>query len=136
MTIRHRSRDAMESINGWLLVYLIGSVPVTLFYAAGLAGRFFDYHRGAVAGIFFVLAVPLVLVVLRVPSAPAWNIASLWVGAGSISLILLVGALTADEARLRETGLTMAAIAFISIAWAAVWMMYFLNSDRVSRTFT
>jgi hypothetical protein len=23
VTIRHRSRDAMESINGWLLVYLI-----------------------------------------------------------------------------------------------------------------
>jgi hypothetical protein len=48
----------MKGIGGWLLVYLAGSVPVTLFFAAGLAGRFFDYHWGAVAGIFLVLAVP------------------------------------------------------------------------------
>ena len=125
----------MEGINGWLLVYLIGSVPVTLFYAAGLAGWFFDYHRGLFAGIFVVLAVPLVLLVLKVPSAPAWNIASLWVGAGSISLVVLAGALSADEARLREVGVTLATIAFISIAWAVVWTVYFLTSDRVVRTF-
>ncbi len=99
-------------------------------------GRFFDYHRGAVAAIFLVLAVPLVLIVLRVPSAPAWNIASLWVGAGSISLILLVGALAGDEARLREVAATMAIILFASTAWAIVWTMYFLRSDRVATTFT
>ncbi len=126
----------MEGIKGWLLVYLIGSVPMMLFYAAGLSGRFFDYHLGLVAGIFLVLAVPLVLVVLKLPSAPAWNIASLWVGAGSISLILLAGALSADEARLTEAGVIMAAIVSISIAWAVVWTMYFLSSDRVARTFT
>ena len=126
----------MKSIGGWLLVYLAGSVPVTLFYAAGLAGRFFDYHRGAVAGIFIVLAVPLVLVVLRVPSAPAWNIASLWAGAGSISLILLVAALTVDEARLREVAAIMGIIVFASPAWAAIWTMYFLRSDRVATTCT
>ena len=53
----------MKGIGGWLLVYLAGSTPVTLFYAAGLAGRFFDYHRGAVAGIFLVLAVPLARII-------------------------------------------------------------------------
>ena len=126
----------MNGIGGWLLVYLAGSVPVTLFYAAGLAGRFFDYHRGAVAGIFLVLAVPLVLLVLRVPSAPAWNIASLWIGAGSISLILLVAALSGDEARLTEVVVTMVMIVFASTAWATVWTMYFLRSDRVAGTFT
>ena len=118
-----------------MLIYLAGSVPVTLFYAAGLAGWFFDYHRGAVAAIFFVLAVPIVLVVLRVPSTPAWNIASLWVGAGSILLILLAGALSADETRLREVAATMAIIAFSSTAWATVWTVYFLRSDRVATTF-
>ncbi len=126
----------MEGIKGWLLVYLIGSVPLVVFYAAGLAGRFFDYHLGFVAGIFLVLAVPLVLVVLKLPSAPAWNIASLWVGGGSISLVVLIGALSADEERLREVGLIVAAIVSISIAWAVVWTMYFLTSDRVARTFT
>ena len=126
----------MEDIKGWLLVYLIGSVPLTLFYAAGLSGRFFDYHLGLVAGIFIVLAVPLVLVILKLPSAPAWNIASLWVGAGLISLVVLAGALSADEARLREVGVTVVAIVSISIAWAVAWTMYFLTSDRVARTFT
>ena len=125
----------MEGIGGWLLVYLAGSVPVTLFYAAGVGGWFFDYHRGAVAGIFSLLAAPLVLVLLRVPSAPAWNIGSLWVGTGSILLILLAGALGADGARLREVAGTVAIIALASTTWATVWTMYFLRSDRVARTF-
>ena len=126
----------MEGIGGWLLVYLIGSVPVTLFYAAGVAGRFFDYHLGGVAGVFLVLAVPLVLVVLKLASAPAWNIASLWVGAGSISLIVIVGALSAEEARLREVGMPVVAIVCLSMLWAVVWTTYFLTSERVARTFT
>ena len=125
----------MERIGGWLLVYLIGAVPVTLFNAAGLAGRFSEYHRGLIVGIFLVLATPLVLLILKLPSAPMWNIASLWVGAGSISLILLVGALQADETRLREVGATLAIIGLVSIAWATVWTIYFLTSDRVASTF-
>ena len=126
----------MAGIDGWLLVYLMGSVPLALFYAAGLSGWFLDYHLGLFAGIFLVLTVPLVLVVLKLPSAPAWNIASLWVGAGLISLVVLTGALSADEARLKEVGVIVAAIVSISIAWAVVWTMYFLTSDRVARTFT
>ena len=90
---------------------------------------------GAVAVVFFILAVPLVLLVLRLPSAPTWNIASLWVGAGSISVILLVAALTADETRFREVMATMAIILFPSIAWAGIWTMYFLRSDRVAKAF-
>lgn len=125
----------MNGIRGWLLVYLVVSVPVTFFFAAGLAGRFFDYHWGAVAGIFFILTVPLVLLVLRLPSAPMWNIASLWAGTGSISVTLLVAALTADETRLREVTATMTIILFASIAWAGIWTMYFLRSDRVATTF-
>jgi len=41
----------MEGVGGWLLVYLVGSVPLTLFYAAGLAGRFSEYHLGPIAVI-------------------------------------------------------------------------------------
>jgi len=126
----------MEGIGGWLLVYLVGSVPVALSYAAGLAGRFFDYHLGFLAGIFLVLTAPLVLVALKLASAPAWNIASLWVGAGSILLVVLAGALSTDGARLREVAPTLAAIAFLSIVWAVVWTTYFLTSERVARTFS
>ncbi len=126
----------MAGINGWLLVYLIGSVPLALFYSAGLSGWFLDYHLGLFAGIFFVLAVLLVLVVLQVPSAPAWNIAALWVGGGLTTLRLLIGALSADEARLQEAGMILAAIVSISIAWSVVWTMYFLISERVAKTFT
>jgi len=125
----------MECIKGWLLVYLIGSVPLTLFYAAGLSGRFFNYRMGVLAGLFVVLAAPLVMVILQYSSAPAWNIASLWAGAGSISLVVLLGALSADEARFKEVDVTVMVIIAISIAWAVVWTMYFLKSERVARTF-
>lgn len=126
----------MKGIGGWLLVYLAGSVLVTLFYAAGLAGRFFDYHGGAVAGFFLVLVAPLVLAVGKVPSAPAWNIASLWAGAGSILLIQSGAVLTADAERLREVAATMVLIAVASTAWATIWTLYFLRSQRVATTFT
>ena len=126
----------MEGINGWLLVYLIGSVPVQLFYAAGLSGWFYDYPMGLFVGIFLVLAVPLVMVVLKIPSAPAWNIAALWVGAGLIALRVLYGVVFADETALTKPAVTtLAAIVSAAIAWAAVWTMYFLHSDRVARTF-
>jgi hypothetical protein len=126
----------MEAIGGWLLVYLIGSVPMTLFYATGLAGRFFAYHVVAIAGIFVVLAAPLVLIPLKFPAAPAWNIAALWVGAGSISMVMLLGATTTDPTRLREVGATLVAIAIPPIVWAVIWTIYFLNSERVARAFT
>ena len=126
----------MDGIGGWLLVYLVGSVPVCLFYSAGVAGRFFDYHLGVAAGVFLVLATPPALLVLKLTSAPAWNIASLWVGAGSISLIAIVGAFSADESRLAEARATVAAIVVLSITWAAAWTAYFLTSERVAITFT
>jgi len=118
-------------MKGWLLVYVACSVFVSLFYAAGLAGRFFDYHWAAIAAFSFVLAVPLMLAVLKVSSAPAWNIASLWVGAGSISLTVLVGVLNVDSERLREVAPTVVLIVVSSIA-CAVWTVYFVRSKRVA----
>ncbi len=126
----------MDGIKGWLLVYLIGSVPVLALYAAGLSGWFFNYPMGLFVGILLLLAVPLVLLVLKVSSAPQWNIVGLWVGAGLISVRLLHGVLLADPARLTKSAvLIMSVIVSIAISWAVVWTRYFLISDRVAKTF-
>jgi hypothetical protein len=121
----------MRDISRWSLGYLIGSIPVYLFYAAGLAGWFFDYPIGLFVGVFIVLAAPLVLLALGVPAAPAWNIASLWVGGGMITLRVLYGVLRSDEAALTSTALTIMAtvVAFVLI-WAAVWTAYFRSLGR------
>jgi|TARA_Y100000310_G_scaffold212110_2_gene212922 hypothetical protein len=129
----------MKGINGWLLVYLIGSVPVLSFYAAALAGWFFDYPIGLFVAILVVLAVPLVLLVLKMPSAPAWNIALVWVGAGLISLRILYPVILADEAaleRILAQVTTLASFVLFAIAWAVLWTMYFRSSDRVANTFS
>jgi len=126
----------MKSISGWLLVYLVGSALMTLFYATGLAGRFFDYHAAAITGIFLILGTPLLLVVMKVPSAPIWNIASLWVGAGSISLVLLIAAFNVDAARLKEVGAMIVLIVIAATTWAAIWTAYFLRSGRVALVFS
>lgn len=126
----------MNVISGWLLVYLLGSLPVLAFYAAELSGWFFDYPMGLFVGIFLVLAVPLVLLALRVPNAPAWNIAGLWVGAGLISVRVLYGLLLADLASLTKSEvLILSVIVVIAIAWVVAWTMYFVHSDRVANTF-
>ncbi len=93
----------MEGINGWLLVYLIGSVPVQLFYAAGLSGWFYDYPMGLFVGIFLVLAVPLVIVVLKIPSAPAWNIAALCTAPGFLDTSLTISGSFGRRSRKRRT---------------------------------
>ena len=68
----------MEGIRGWLLVYIIGSIPVLLFVSAGLSGWFFEYPLGLVLAIFLLLASPLILILLKSAGAPQWNIAGNW----------------------------------------------------------
>ena len=126
----------METINGWLLVYLIGSVPLLLFYSAGLSGWFFDYPIGLFIGIFLVLVVPLVLLVLKVSSAPTWNIALVWAGACLVSLRILSAAMLMERALQRAEILAFVAIISIAFAWAIVWTRYFLASERVAKIFT
>lgn len=125
----------MKTINGWLLVYLIGSVPLLAFYSMGLAGWFFDYPIGLFIAIFLVLIVPLVLLVLKVTSAPTWNITVLWIGAGLISLRILYAILLMDRDLQRSEGMIMASIVSVALAWAIVWTRYFLVSERVAKIF-
>ena len=126
----------MENINGWLWVYLIGSVPWFFFLSAGLAGWYWDYPLPLLAVIFIVLAAPLALIVLRAPSAPAWNIATLCAGAGLITLRVLTGVLFSPRETFSVQEITiLTAIPAVASIWAAAWTFYFLNSDRVARTF-
>ena len=68
-------RNNTVGIGGWMLIYVISSIPVLLFYAAGLSGWFFDYP------------IPLFLLILFLPR-------NLWVR--SKSLFRAVGVVPAD----------------------------------------
>ena len=126
----------MEGVGGWLLVYLIASVPVAAFYAMALAGWRLDYPKWLFTILLTLLVAPLVLVIVEAPAAREWNIAVLWAGAGTLAVRIIAGVRNAEESRLtppRKRALTFIPIA--AAAWAAAWTAYFLVSDRVANTF-
>ena len=131
-------------VGGWLLVYLVCSIPVSLFFAAGLSGWFLDYPIGLWLTIFLVLASPLLLIVLRSSAAPRWNIAALWIAAISITVRIVHGVLfqRIREGLPRLTGEelldalpVLLGIVLFALGWATVWTQYFRTSVRVSNTF-
>lgn len=138
-------RDGVHGIGGWLLVYSIASIPVMLFYSAGLAGWFFDYPVLLMAAIFVALAMPLLLIPLKSPRAPRWNIAALWVASILITLRIVYGVLfqrilegrprLSSEELLAALPILLGIVAF-SLGWAIVWTNYFKNSVRVRNTFS
>ena len=56
-----------EGIGGWIVVYIIGSIPLLTVYSMGLSGWFFEYPIGLMLAIFILLAVPLLLVLRSSP---------------------------------------------------------------------
>ncbi len=131
-------------IGGWLLFYLIGSVPPLMVYSMGLSGWFFEYPFLLMVGIFLLLAIPLVLIPLKSPKAPQWNIAQLWIivvlmASRALSVFLFPMAsgdqplLSGEE--LRGVVLALSGIVFFTLAWATVWTRYFKQSLRVRNTF-
>ena len=70
--------NRLAGVKGWLLVYLIGSIPLLMVYSIAFSGSFFEYPVVLMAAIFLVLALPLGLILLKSPKAPQWNIAELW----------------------------------------------------------
>ncbi len=125
----------MGAFTGWLLVYLVGTSALMFFYSVGLSGWILDYPPALFIGIFVVLAVPLAMLVMKVPSAPTWNIAVLWAGVGLISVRILYGVVLMDRALQTHEALTMATIVTVGCAWAIAWTWYFLASERVARMF-
>lgn len=134
-------RDMTEGIRGWLLVYLVGSILLLMLYSMGLAGWFFDYPVVLMIAIFLILALPLLLILLKRPIAPLWNIAELWIivilmALRSISVFLMpVSGEEISSEELPLVVLTLLGIVSVSVGWALTWTKYFRISVRVRNTF-
>ena len=118
----------------WLVVYLIGSIPVLMFYAAGFAGWFFDYPMPLFISLLVVLAIPLVLILLKSPEAARWNIFMLRT-ASILLMVRIVSALLFQrrlEGRPPISGVelldalpVLLGIVTTSVAWTMIWTRYF-----------
>ena len=138
-------RYGVGGVRGWLLVYVIGSVPPTAVCSVGLSGWFLDYPLWLMAAIFLLFGIPLILVLVEHETAPKWNIAALWLMAALMALrslnvfVLPLGnegqpALRGEE--LQAVILTLSGIVLFSLVWAAGWTKYFKKSKRVRNTFS
>ena len=132
--------DSIKGIKGWLLVYLIGSILLLIMYSMGLSGWFFEYPFILMVIIFFVLAIPLWLIMLKSPKAPRWNISMWWtivvlMTLRSISVFLEPGGKEMNIKEMLSVALTLLVIVSISLVWAIIWTKYFKKSIRVRNTF-
>ena len=129
-----------NNIRGWILVYLIGSIPILMIYSMALSGWFFEYPFILMVSIFLVLSLPLLLIIIKYPKAPWWN-KFMWrsvvilMTLRSISIFLEPNAnkMTLDE--IINLSLTLLSIVSISVIWLIVWTKYFNNSIRMKNTF-
>ena len=133
--------ENVEGIKGWLLVYIIGSIPVLMFYSAGLSGVF-GYPLVLALVIFLLLAIPLLLILLKSPKAPQWNVAMLWIAAILLTLRIVSGLLFQEEGqpplsreRLLGAMPTLLGIVTFSLGWTIIWTKYFKKSVLVRNTF-
>ena len=129
-----------NNIRGWILVYLIGSIPILMIYSMALSGWFFEYPFILMVSIFLVLSLPLLLIIIKYPKALWWN-KFMWrsvvilMTLRSISIFLEPNAnkMTLDE--IINLSLSLLSIVSISVIWLIVWTKYFNNSIRVKNTF-
>ena len=135
-----RRADA-KGIGGWLLLYLVASVPLMSLYAVGLSGLFSDYPLAPTIAIFVIFLVPLWLLASKSPGAPRWNIGMLWMTAGLMtlrSLAVLISPFLAegpDSAALPTISTFVPGVVAFSCGWAIVWTKYFRQSARIRNTF-
>ena len=118
-----------EGIKGWLLVYLICSIFVIIIFSIGFSGFFFDYPFFIILINFLLLAIPPLLILLKSPKAPKWNIVELWV----IAVLMILRAIVFFV----ESGMDSMILGLLvfSLVWAIIWTNYFKKSLRVRNTF-
>ncbi len=76
------------------------------------------------------------LLILKVPAAPTWNIALLWISAVLIIVRMAYAVLQMDRPVQPSESLIMGSITILALAWAVTWTWYFLVAERVARVFT
>ena len=129
-----------NNIRGWIIVYLIGSIPILMIYSMALSGWFFEYPFILMVSIFLVLSFPLLLILIKYPKAPWWNIL-MWrsvvilMTLRSISIFLEPNANKMALDEIINLSLTLLSIVSISVIWLIVWTKYFNNSIRVKNMF-
>jgi len=129
-----------NNIRGWIVVYLIGSIPILMIYSMALSGWFFEYPFILMVFIFLVLSLPLLLILIKYPKAPWWNIL-MWrsvvilMTLRSISIFLEPNANKMALDEIINLSLTLLSIVSISVIWLIVWTKYFNNSIRVKNMF-
>ena len=119
-----------NNIRGWIVVYLIGSIPILMIYSMALSGWFFEYPFILMVSIFLVLSLPLLLILIKYTKAQWWN-KLMWrsvvilMTLRSISIFLEPNAdkMTLDE--IINLSLTLLSIVSISVIWLIVWTKYF-----------
>ena len=133
--------DNLKGINGWLLVYLVGSIPLLMVYSMGLSGWFFEYPFILMVAIFLFLSYPLLLIIIKSSKAPKWNIFMWWtvvilMALRSISVFLEPGGKEMNFDDMLSVAFTLFVIVSISLGWAIIWTNYFNKSIRVRNTFS
>jgi hypothetical protein len=130
------AKESIKGIKGWLLVYLICSIPLIVFYTGAFSGWVLDYPLWLAIPILTTLAIPLVLILLKSDLAPKWNIIELWVVAVLLPLRIITGIMIGDMGRVSEFIIPLASVAIFPIVWAIIWSQYFIKSVRVRNTFS
>jgi len=123
----------LKRIKGWPLAYVIGSIPVLLFYSAGLSGWFFDYPIPLFISIFILFSIPLLLILIKHPKASKWNIVMMWFATIMLNIRIFYGlfAHRIHEGCWTLNGELLSALPIIlgivifSFGWTIIWTRCF-----------
>ena len=134
-------KENLVGVNGWLLVYVIGSVPLLMIYSMGLSGWFLEYPFGLMVGLFIIFASPLLLILRKFSQAPRlniimWRSVTILMTLRSISIFMDPGSESMTGGEAVSLALTLLPIVAASAVWTAVWTSYFRKSTRVGQTFS
>ncbi len=134
----------VEGLGGWLMFYIIFSIPVLLFYSAGLSGWFFEYPLILLFAIFTISITPIVLILMKSSKAIYWNIFMSRVMTALLLLRIFYGLIVyriigqqppMNSIELVKALPMLVSIIVLALGWASLWIKYFQTSKRIKNTF-